>query len=51
MSWCWKCGREDPERCPYFDVLSDCTYGGGCYLEELEEEEELHDSKNIHTEG
>ena len=50
MSWCWKCGREDPERCPYFDVIADCPYGAGCYLEELEEEFGISfDDENFET--
>ena len=43
MSWCWKCTKEDPNECPYFNIFKDCTYGGGCYLEEQKENNECED--------
>lgn len=40
MSWCMSCHRDDYDRCPFYDDIAECIYGGGCYLDKQEEEEE-----------
>ena len=45
MGWCTSCHRteEADKSCPFYDHFAECIYGGGCWLEEQEEDNERED--------
>ena len=46
MSYLSTCHREDYNECPFWDPDFECIYGGGCYMEILEELEESKGESN-----